>query len=509
MEITKKERQKLLKKRNAIRKLTLRILEMAHDPKNLEEIKKNIMATLSQLSEITSCLYPTHKSFPIFQSWAVSRADYIFRSISFAVINEKTVDPLLWKAIVPDLTAFAKVVNSVSFDFTETGLKIILPALSSKTTVALSEGSLGKGDDKGTEWGSELSIPEKVRKRVPKEVQVTLEGVRLCYQHGHADFCFMGLRKALSTAIHIRFKQAGKEAELYDINDEPYSLTKWIELAKQNGFLSATVAKQLAKELKFIGDISAHDYRVDFQREDVPSVFRLLRVALDRMYSEKEKAQNEALTKPAVKPQPTIRPASLGREFDLIRFQANLAALNGVSDSETRYELLEKMRHQTTDLPYDGLSYDVRKAVVDLLQILEKERENGKIRRLCLDILRIINGRRDEKMTDRIKSDFLPWIEKNYRDFTVEEKQYAIDIIQMLNKYNPEFMKKIMLDSINNWSSEEFDKLYKEIEFNRLEDQRLQEMKVYLWKILDEARKNKLEERKIRIEKLLMLSFFA
>jgi len=140
--------------------------------------------------------------------------------------------------------------------------------------------------DKTKELEGELNIPKDVFERLPKEIQKSIKGVQLCYEKDHADFCFMGIRKALSTAIHIRFKRAGKEKQLYDDKKEPYDLAKWIELAKQNGFLSANLAKKLTKELKLFGDTSSHDYMIDFHKEDVPSIFMLLRLALDRMYCE-------------------------------------------------------------------------------------------------------------------------------------------------------------------------------------------------------------------------------
>lgn len=133
----------------------------------------------------------------------------------------------------------------------------------------------------------ELSIPKEVFEKLPKEIQRTLEGVKLCYEHDHADFCFMGIRKALSTAIHIRFRREEKEEELYDIKKEPYELAKWIELAKQNGFLSASLANKLTKEVKLYGDVGAHDYMISFHKEDVPSIFKLLRLVLGRMYRKK------------------------------------------------------------------------------------------------------------------------------------------------------------------------------------------------------------------------------
>ena len=200
--------------------------------------------------------------------------------------------------------------------------------------------------------------------------------------------------------------------------------------------------------------------------------------------------------------------AFVGEEFDLARFQTNLKVLDGVSDSETRYRLVERIRHQTTDIPYDGMPHNIRKTVIQLLLILKKEVENEEMRKLCLDILHIINGRRDDKVNMKIKELFLSWIEENYQGFTIEEKHYAMDIRQRLYEHNPEFVKELMLDSVNKWSPGEFEKLYKEIEFDRLAKTHIDELKFLLWKLRDEANKKQLSEKVQRIDKLLELSAF-
>lgn len=197
-----------------------------------------------------------------------------------------------------------------------------------------------------------------------------------------------------------------------------------------------------------------------------------------------------------------------GEEFDLTRLQTNLRALDGIGDSETRYKLIERIRHQTTDLPYDGMPHDIRKAIIQLLLILKKELGNKKMRRLCLDIVHIVNGRRDNEVNSKIKKLFLSWIEENYQDFTIEEKRYAMDIRQRLYKYNPEWIKELMLDLINKWSQEEFDALCKEIEFDRLDEEYIREFKILLWKLVDEAKRKQSEEKMKRIEKLLSLHVF-
>jgi len=137
----------------------------------------------------------------------------------------------------------------------------------------------------------ELLMPRELFERLPQEIRKTIEGVELCYKHDHADFCLMGIRKVLTTAIHIRFKKDGKERELYDGSEEPIKLPKWIELAKQNGFISASLAKKLRNEVKVFGDVSSHDYMITFYKEDVSSIFKLLRLALDRMYPREDDAK--------------------------------------------------------------------------------------------------------------------------------------------------------------------------------------------------------------------------
>jgi hypothetical protein len=137
----------------------------------------------------------------------------------------------------------------------------------------------------------ELCMPRELFERLPRDIQKTIEGVELCFKHGHADFCLMGIRKILSTAIHIRFKKVGKERELYDSGGEPFKLPKWIELAKQNGFISASLAKKLTNEVKVFGDVGSHDYMITFYKGDVSSIFSLLRLALDRMYPKEDVAK--------------------------------------------------------------------------------------------------------------------------------------------------------------------------------------------------------------------------
>ena len=129
-----------------------------------------------------------------------------------------------------------------------------------------------------------LVFPKKILEKLPQEVRKTIEGVMLNYVNDLPDFCFWGMRKALIDAIRIRFKRDKKEKMLYDENGNAYKLLTWIELAKQKRYLSYSLARDLNREVKIFGDTASHDYMANLHKEEVPSIFKHLRLALARMY---------------------------------------------------------------------------------------------------------------------------------------------------------------------------------------------------------------------------------
>jgi len=134
-----------------------------------------------------------------------------------------------------------------------------------------------------------LEFPSEVLERLPPVVKKTIEGIIFNYEHDFPDFCFLGMRKALIDAIHIRFQKDGKTELLYDKNGNAHKLEKWIELAKQEKYVSRTEVNDLKGRVKVFGDTASHDYMADLQKEEVPSVFTCLRMALARMYYPEEK----------------------------------------------------------------------------------------------------------------------------------------------------------------------------------------------------------------------------
>lgn len=135
----------------------------------------------------------------------------------------------------------------------------------------------------------ELDFPEEILQKLPSEVAKTVQGVILNYQHDFPDFCFWGMRKALIDAIRIRFRRDGKEKKLYDENGDAYKLSAWIDLTKQERYINRSLARKLREEVKVFGDSASHDYMIDLHKEEVPSIFKHLRLALNRMYYEETK----------------------------------------------------------------------------------------------------------------------------------------------------------------------------------------------------------------------------
>jgi hypothetical protein len=129
-----------------------------------------------------------------------------------------------------------------------------------------------------------LDFPAEILNVLPIVVRKTIEGILFNYEHDFADFCFLGMRKALIDSIRIRFQMDRKEDLLYDDEGNAYNLPKWIELAKQRKYISASNARDLTGRVKIFGDVANHDYMANLQKEEVPTTFTILRIALSRMF---------------------------------------------------------------------------------------------------------------------------------------------------------------------------------------------------------------------------------
>jgi hypothetical protein len=117
MEITEKERLMLVEKKELICGLTLKVLDMAHDPQNSLQIKKNVTAILSELNTIAS--YSDSKNYDLNQFTIGVNALFDLMS------REKEMK--MWTLSPRGIEKVCNFANSVRFDFTKKGFKIVLP----------------------------------------------------------------------------------------------------------------------------------------------------------------------------------------------------------------------------------------------------------------------------------------------------------------------------------------------------------------------------------------------
>lgn len=107
----------------------------------------------------------------------------------------------------------------------------------------------------------EIEIPPEVEKGLPQEVRYILNQAYACLKSNLCDACGTMMRKALAAAIDIRFKRDNKESKMYDDNNRHLKLQKMIEVAKQERYINPSIFRKLS-QLKWVGDISAHDYQI-------------------------------------------------------------------------------------------------------------------------------------------------------------------------------------------------------------------------------------------------------
>jgi uncharacterized protein YydD (DUF2326 family) len=125
-----------------------------------------------------------------------------------------------------------------------------------------------------------------VREITPVEVQSIIDDIQKCYGYDVPNACPGLLRKALHSAIKIRFLKDSKRQFLYDARgNRKGDLPEWIELAKQQGYLTTELAREL-KTTKLIVDIGVHDERIRFDKAEIADVFCKIRLAIEHIFAE-------------------------------------------------------------------------------------------------------------------------------------------------------------------------------------------------------------------------------
>jgi hypothetical protein len=128
---------------------------------------------------------------------------------------------------------------------------------------------------------SSLYLPDHVEQFTPPEVMRLIRQIQKCYKIDAPDACPMLLRKALLSALKIKFYKEKKRNLIYDENGNRRN--NWVGIAKQEGYLSQETAKHLGR-FKIFGDTGTHDERIEFDRPEIAEMFMLIRLVLEGFF---------------------------------------------------------------------------------------------------------------------------------------------------------------------------------------------------------------------------------
>jgi hypothetical protein len=134
---------------------------------------------------------------------------------------------------------------------------------------------------KGTIAPERLYLPEHVEEVTPPEISPIIRDVQKCYELGVPNACPPLLRKALLSAIKIKFYKNGRKDLIFD--NDGNRRKDWIGIAKRESYLSPELAKQL-KSFRIFGDTGAHDEIIRFDNVEVAGMFNLIRLVIERFF---------------------------------------------------------------------------------------------------------------------------------------------------------------------------------------------------------------------------------
>lgn len=105
-----------------------------------------------------------------------------------------------------------------------------------------------------------------------------------CYDYGLYDACNVMMRRLLETLIIETFERKGKVAEIKDSSDNFLYLKDLIDkLTNDNDINISRNSKQGLKELKYLGDLSAHNRRFLAKKTDIDNKKDSLRIVLEEL----------------------------------------------------------------------------------------------------------------------------------------------------------------------------------------------------------------------------------
>ena len=175
----------------------------------------------------------------------------------------------------------------------------------------------------------------------------------------------------------------------------------------------------------------------------------------------------------------------------------------GIRDIETRSKILENLRDLLPSISKSDLKESEKSKTNQIIDFIKKEIENKNSLTICLAMLKRLSSIRDEEIKNRLKVYFLVDIERMYNGLIVEQKSDALRILQKLNEYNPRYMKKLILEAINDWNETDFEKLSSRIDIHEIKDDNISTIRRELYILRSKVEENGEKEKKERIDKFL------
>jgi hypothetical protein len=193
-------------------------------------------------------------------------------------------------------------------------------------------------------------------------------------------------------------------------------------------------------------------------------------------------------------------------EFNPENVDLCIKNLKEITNPTVKQKVMTELRNKITDLPYNNVTpwtKDTKSSISNVISYIRELIEEETFLNQGLDILNIIANRCDEKTSDEIRRQFLDKIEAVYEDKRINKNSDLILLMQRLNEYKPELLKKLVIDSIEIWSDAEFNLLLNSIEFYRYEDKEsIMNLNRYLLRAMVESLEKKNIGRTDRTEKV-------
>lgn len=121
---------------------------------------------------------------------------------------------------------------------------------------------------KALEYTKPALFDDDFLSKLPQPVHASLAEANGCYISGYHEACSVMLRKAIETAITIKFMQLGKESVLRDDQGNDIGLNRKLKLLPDHYGAIRREVKEL-DVVKWFGDRGAHDFKTNVSGDDL------------------------------------------------------------------------------------------------------------------------------------------------------------------------------------------------------------------------------------------------